>query len=244
MSDLKKEIQRAKQVLPLPDLLRHYELGHFAKPSTKSPFREGDNPHAFGIFQNADGDWRWKDHVTKESGDEVDFVAAYENRSHEDAIIKYLEIAGVRQGVSTPAPAPSKQVPCKFTGPKAAAPARFPTAEEKHAMTMPINQTERLLQFLQATPEMQAEIDQVLAGKLKAKAETTTGPLLYGMTPAAKLLGVSRATLWRIIKAGRLSKVEVLPGSYRIRRVDLEALVAAKAPAFDKSTSFHDEVPQ
>ena len=35
----------------------------------------------------------------------------------------------------------------------------------------------------------------------------------------------SRATLWRMIKAGALQKIEVLPGSFRLRRADLEAIV-------------------
>jgi excisionase family DNA binding protein len=51
------------------------------------------------------------------------------------------------------------------------------------------------------------------------------GPLLIGMSKAAELLGVSRPTLWRQIKAGRFEKVEILPGSYRLRRADLEAYV-------------------
>lgn len=98
-------------------------------------------------------------------------------------------------------------------------------------MTTQTNQNERLLKFLQASPETQAEIDRILDGKVQARVEATTGPLLYGMTPASKFLGVSRATLWRMIKAGRLGKVEVLPGSFRVRRADLEALAAGKAVA-------------
>ena len=43
-----------------------------------------------------------------------------------------------------------------------------------------------------------------------------------------KLLGVSRATLWRMIKAGLFKKVEVLPDSYRLRRADLEAVAAGQ----------------
>ena len=104
-------------------------------------------------------------------------------------------------------------------------------------MTTQTNQNERLLKFLQASPETQAEIDRILEGKVQARVEATTGPLLYGMTPASKFLGVSRATLWRMIKAGRLGKVEVLPGSFRVRRADLEALAAGKAPAFAKATA-------
>ena len=98
-------------------------------------------------------------------------------------------------------------------------------------MTTQTNQNERLLKFLQASPETQAEIDRILEGKVQARVEATTGPLLYGMTPASKFLGVSRATLWRMIKAGRLGKVEVLPGSFRVRRADLETLAAGKAVA-------------
>jgi len=56
----------------------------------------------------------------------------------------------------------------------------------------------------------------------------TTSPLLLGMTASAKLLGVSRATLWRMIKGGVLQKVEVLPGSFRLRRADLEAIAAGQ----------------
>ena len=98
-------------------------------------------------------------------------------------------------------------------------------------MTTQTNQNERLLKFLQATPETQAEIDRILEGKVQARVEASTGPLLYGMSPAAKFLGVSRATLWRMIKAGRLGKVEVLPNSYRVRRADLESIAAGREVA-------------
>lgn len=86
------------------------------------------------------------------------------------------------------------------------------------------NPNERLLKFLQASPEKQAEIDRILNGA--PAIERPTGPLLYGMSAAAKLLGVSRATLWRMIKAKKLTKVDILPGSSRLRKADLEALVA------------------
>lgn len=95
-------------------------------------------------------------------------------------------------------------------------------------MTIQLNPNERMLKILQASPEMQAEIDRILEGKFPARVQMTTGPMLLGMTPAAKLLGVSRATLWRMIKAGRLGKVEVLPGSFRVRRADIESIAAGK----------------
>ena len=90
-----------------------------------------------------------------------------------------------------------------------------------------INPNERLLKFLQATPEQQAAIDRILDGKMEPPAPPMTGPLLLGMGDGAKLLGVSRATFWRMIKAGRLAKVEVLPGSFRVRRADVEGIAGA-----------------
>lgn len=84
----------------------------------------------------------------------------------------------------------------------------------------------RLLRFLQATPEQQAAIDRVLAGELPAATARPLGPLLLGMSKAAALLGVSRATLWRMIRAGKLARVEVLAGSFRVRRADVEAIAS------------------
>jgi predicted DNA-binding transcriptional regulator AlpA len=49
-----------------------------------------------------------------------------------------------------------------------------------------------------------------------------------GMTASAQLLGVSRATLWRMIKGGLLQKIEVLPGSFRLRLADLEAIASGQ----------------
>ena len=91
-----------------------------------------------------------------------------------------------------------------------------------------MNQNERLLKFLQAPPEAQEAIDRILEGRIPSKAEAATGPLLCGMSPAAKYLGVSRATLWRMIKIGRIGRVEVLPNSFRVRRAELEALASGE----------------
>ncbi|HUI05543.1 MAG TPA: helix-turn-helix domain-containing protein [Verrucomicrobiae bacterium] len=84
---------------------------------------------------------------------------------------------------------------------------------------------DRLLKFLQAPPDVQAEIGRILDGDIPERPATTaSGPLLLGMGEGARFLGVSRATLWRMIRNGRLGRVEVLPGSFRVRRADLEAL--------------------
>lgn len=94
---------------------------------------------------------------------------------------------------------------------------------------------DRLLKILQAPPEIQSEIDRILEGRSPAPhSEPPVGPLLLGMSASAKFLGVSRATLWRMIKAERLTKVEILPDSYRLRRSDLLALVEGSRATIDK----------
>lgn len=55
--------------------MRHLGLGSYAKPSCKSPFRTDSNP-SWGIFETGNG-WRFKDHGTGESGDEIAFLANY-----------------------------------------------------------------------------------------------------------------------------------------------------------------------
>jgi excisionase family DNA binding protein len=89
---------------------------------------------------------------------------------------------------------------------------------------------ERLLRFLKATPDQQKLIDKILDGS-GTQPPVQPEPLLLGMGAGAKLLGVSRVTLWRMIKTGKLPKVEVLPGSFRLRRADLEAVAAGSEVA-------------
>ena len=71
----------------------------------------------------------------------------------------------------------------------------------------------------------------VLRGEAAESARVVRGPLLMGIKAGAKFLGVSRATLWRAVCAGRLQKVELFPGSYRVRREDLEALARGRDSA-------------
>jgi excisionase family DNA binding protein len=56
-------------------------------------------------------------------------------------------------------------------------------------------------------------------------------PLLMKMGAAARYLGVNRGTLWRMIRDGRLKPVEIMPGSFRVSRRDIERFVSrAGAP--------------
>ena len=90
--------------------------------------------------------------------------------------------------------------------------------------------TEEIIQVALTAPEgRKADALRVLRGEVpESTAKPATGPLLMGIGAGAKYLGVSRATLWRACQAGRLEKVELYPGSYRVRRDDLEALAAGK----------------
>ena len=96
--------------------------------------------------------------------------------------------------------------------------------------TNPNNPNGRLMRFLQATPEQQAAIDRILDGKAERAPEPPKGPLLMMIKDAASLLGVHRATIWRLVKAGRLEAVELL-GSVRVRRADVVGIAAGKAVA-------------
>ena len=78
-----------------------------------------------------------------------------------------------------------------------------------------------------ATDEAKQKALEILEGKVPV--EPVGDPVLLRMGEAAELLNVSRATLWRIIRAGRLEKVELYPGSFRLRRSDVLSLVAGKA---------------
>ena len=94
---------------------------------------------------------------------------------------------------------------------------------------------ERVLKLLQATPEVLHAVDLILDGKVKTCAcKAPCGSLLMNMGEAAKYLGVSRVTLWRMIKASALKKVEFMPGSFRIRRADLDAIAAGNVGGGDE----------
>ena len=103
---------------------------------------------------------------------------------------------------------------------------------------------QRLMKLLNASPQQLEAIDEVLERRTIDPSPTTQGPLLLGMSASAKFLGVSRATLWRMIKAGLLQKVEVLPGSFRLRRADLEAVAAGRQMCPTEATPVFRDAPR
>ena len=88
----------------------------------------------------------------------------------------------------------------------------------------------RLIGMLQASTDQLRAIDHILAGDSVAQSNRPLcGPLLLNMSEAARFVGISRTSLWRLVKAGRLPRIEVLPGSYRVRREDVETLAGYRS---------------
>ena len=74
----------------------------------------------------------------------------------------------------------------------------------------------RMTLLLAATPAVLKRIDRILAGE---PTEGTTDPgdrRLLSIAQAARALNVSRTTVWRLLRAGRLPTVELRPGSRRV----------------------------
>ncbi len=97
-----------------------------------------------------------------------------------------------------------------------------------------MNGTERhiaadfLAAALAASPDRIAGAMRVLTGEVLP----TTGddrPLLLTLSEAARRLNLSRNTVRRIVKEGRLTRVEIYTGSFRLRRLDVEALAAGRS---------------
>jgi hypothetical protein len=103
-------LEKAKRVLPLPELLRR--LGDYAPSPAetgkgafliKSPLREDRNP-SFSVYRR-DGEWKWSDKATGEGGDALDYLQAREGKEFKEARVRFLEMAGVHEA----APAPGKK---------------------------------------------------------------------------------------------------------------------------------------
>jgi excisionase family DNA binding protein len=85
---------------------------------------------------------------------------------------------------------------------------------------------------LVAPNERRALALQVLRGEIEVRSGSVRpeGAQLLTMRRGAEFLGVSRATLWRLIHAGRIPTMELTPGTRRLRRADLEAFVDGGKP--------------
>ena len=95
---VEKRLLRLKQQCPMPVLLRKLRLGAYAKPSSCSPFRIDENA-SWGIFETTTG-WRFKDHATEESGDEITLIArwkGWDTRKDFGRIVDFYHVAAARQ---------------------------------------------------------------------------------------------------------------------------------------------------
>jgi excisionase family DNA binding protein len=95
----------------------------------------------------------------------------------------------------------------------------------------PMELEELLLAVLAADDSRRRAALRILRGEYMEPTATEgmDGPLLMRMGDAARYLGVSRCTLWRMVKEGRLEQVELRRGSYRLRKADLDRLAARRA---------------
>jgi len=88
----------------------------------------------------------------------------------------------------------------------------------------------RLTLLLAATPDTLLRVDQILSGE---PIETPTEPTdrrLLSIAQAALALNVSRTTIWRLLRDGRLPTVELRPGSRRIPSAAITAFAQRGVP--------------
>ncbi len=81
--------------------------------------------------------------------------------------------------------------------------------------------------FIAAPPERKKAAFAALAGEDDRSAGKRPASLrLFKMGDAAKAIGVSRATLWRLLQEGRIKAIEVRRGSLRVPETELQRFVA------------------
>jgi excisionase family DNA binding protein len=91
-----------------------------------------------------------------------------------------------------------------------------------------LSSNERMMRVLQAPPDQLAAIDRILSGAPAPSSPESGAPILIRIRTAAVMLDAHRATVWRMIHAGKLQTVEILSGSVRVRRADVEAIAMGK----------------
>jgi excisionase family DNA binding protein len=82
--------------------------------------------------------------------------------------------------------------------------------------------------FMAADSERKLAAFAALRAEDGPKPEQPPGSLrLYKMGEAAKVTGLSRTTLWRALRDGRIKAVEIRPGLLRIPESELRRISAA-----------------
>src|SRR5262249_26119832 len=94
-AELRAKIDKAKHLLPMPDLMRQlgYEEKHIGKTAL-CPFHDDHHP-SFSVFKGRDGFWYYKCFVCDlQGGDEIAFLVKHFRISRREAIKRYLKLAG------------------------------------------------------------------------------------------------------------------------------------------------------
>lgn len=86
----------------------------------------------------------------------------------------------------------------------------------------------RLSAILAATPDVLRRVDRILSGEIEGATDPGDRRLL-SIAQAARALNVSRSTVWRLLRDGRLPFVELRPGSRRIPSAAISAFVKGGA---------------
>ena len=81
----------------------------------------------------------------------------------------------------------------------------------------------RIQALLTADADTLARVDSILEGT--ATEATPTDRRLLSMTDTAKVLGMSRQTIWRMVKEERLPVVEIRAGRYRVPSASITAML-------------------
>lgn len=79
------------------------------------------------------------------------------------------------------------------------------------------------------TDRMAAAIPVLRGATAHHRDEHVDAPILYSVAQAARRLNCSRSTVWRIMRARGIKKVELYPGCERIRRSDIDSLAGGAA---------------
>lgn len=87
-----------------------------------------------------------------------------------------------------------------------------------------MNKEELIGKLLAATPAELKRVAAVFTGEAPTEPTDPTDRRLLTIAQAARALNVSRTTVWRLLRDGRIPVVELRPGSRRIPSAALTAL--------------------
>ena len=82
----------------------------------------------------------------------------------------------------------------------------------------------RIQKLLAASPEQLSSIDSILSG-IPMVEITHADRRIFTMSATAKILNLSRTTIWRMVKDGTLKTVELRAGSHRVPSTEINELL-------------------